>query len=147
MNMLEGLSSAIGSVGEDVKTFVQEKPIGAAALGAVAIGGTALGVAAVVRKKRKKKKVAKKKKVKRKVKKKRKLKFGSPAWRKKYIKKKKRKISPKYARTAGKRKDTSTRRIRMTKHGQPYVILKSGKARFIKKSSARRSRKLKGGRY
>ena len=62
-------------------------------------------------------------------------------------KKKKKRISPKYARTAGKRKDTSTRRIRMTKHGQPYVILKSGKARFIKKSSAKRSRKLKGGRY
>lgn len=55
--------------------------------------------------------------------------------------------SYKYARTAGKRKDTSTRRIRMTKNGQPYVILKSGKARFIKKSSARSSRKRKGGRY
>jgi len=53
----------------------------------------------------------------------------------------------KYARTAGKRKDTSTRRIRMTKNGQPYVIMKSGKARFISKSSARLSRKRKGGRY
>ena len=53
----------------------------------------------------------------------------------------------KYARTAGKRKDTSTRRIRMTKNGQPYVILKSGKARFISKASARASRKRKGGRY
>lgn len=53
----------------------------------------------------------------------------------------------KYARTAGKRKDTSTRRIRMTKNGQPYVILKSGKARFISKASARNSRKRKGGRY
>jgi len=53
----------------------------------------------------------------------------------------------KYARTAGKRKDTSKRRIRMTKTGQPYVILASGKARFIKKTSARLSRKRKGGRY
>jgi hypothetical protein len=44
-------------------------------------------------------------------------------------------------------KDRSTRRIRMTKHGQPYVILKSGKAKFIKKSYARASRKRKGGRY
>lgn len=52
-----------------------------------------------------------------------------------------------YARTAGKRRDTSTRRIRMTKNGQPYVILKSGKARFISKKSARASRKRKGGRY
>jgi len=44
-------------------------------------------------------------------------------------------------------KDRSTRRIRMTKHGQPYVIMKSGKAKFIKKSSARASRRRKGGRY
>lgn len=53
----------------------------------------------------------------------------------------------KYARTAGKGKDTSSRRIRMTKTGQPYIILASGKARFIKKSSARNSRRRKGGRY
>jgi len=44
-------------------------------------------------------------------------------------------------------KDRSTRRIRMTKHGQPYIILASGKARFISKRSARASRKRKGGRY
>lgn len=49
--------------------------------------------------------------------------------------------------TAGKGKDTSTRRIRFTKNNQPYIILKSGKARFIKKSSVRRSRRLKGGKY
>lgn len=50
-------------------------------------------------------------------------------------------------RTAGKGKDRSTRRIRYTKKGQPYIILKSGKARFIKMSSAQRSHKQKGGRY
>jgi len=60
---------------------------------------------------------------------------------------KKRKRRNHYARTAGKRKDTSHKRIRMTKHGQPYIILASGKARFIKKSSARNSRRRKGGRY
>lgn len=53
----------------------------------------------------------------------------------------------KYARTARKKKDRSTRRIRMTKNGQPYIILKSGKARFISKKSARSSRKRRGGRY
>ena len=63
------------------------------------------------------------------------------------VRKKTKRKSYKYARTARKGKDTSTRRIRMTKNGQPYVILKSGKARFIKKSSARSSRKRKGGRY
>jgi hypothetical protein len=41
----------------------------------------------------------------------------------------------------------SRRKIRMTKSGQPYIILASGKARFISKSSARRSKRLKGGRY
>jgi membrane protein YqaA with SNARE-associated domain len=49
--------------------------------------------------------------------------------------------------TAGKRKDTSHRRIRYTKTGQPYVILASGKARFIKKTSAKRKHKMKGGYY
>ena len=49
--------------------------------------------------------------------------------------------------TAGKRKDTSHRRIRYTKNNQPYVILASGKARFIKKKSVRSSRKRTGGRY
>jgi gas vesicle protein len=52
-----------------------------------------------------------------------------------------------YARTSGKAKDRSHKRIRMTKHGQPYVILASGKARFISKKSARNSRRRKGGRY
>lgn len=50
-------------------------------------------------------------------------------------------------RTAGKGRDRSTKRIRYTKKGQPYVILRSGKARFIKKNSAKRSHKMKGGRY
>lgn len=49
--------------------------------------------------------------------------------------------------TAGKRKDTSHRRIRYTKNGQPYVIMASGKARFIKKKGARTSHRRKGGRY
>ena len=50
-------------------------------------------------------------------------------------------------RTAGKGKDRSNKRIRYTKKGQPYIIMASGKARFIKKSSAKSSHKLKGGRY
>lgn len=50
-------------------------------------------------------------------------------------------------RTAGKGKDRSTKRIRYTKNGQPYILLKSGKAKFIKKKSAKLSHKRKGGRY
>jgi hypothetical protein len=49
--------------------------------------------------------------------------------------------------TAGKGKDRSHKRIRYTKNGQPYIIMASGKARFIKKKGARRSHRTKGGRY
>jgi len=49
--------------------------------------------------------------------------------------------------TAGKGKDRSHKRIRYTKNGQPYIIMASGKARFIKKSGARKSHRTKGGRY
>jgi len=45
------------------------------------------------------------------------------------------------------RKLTSHRRIHKTKTGQPYIILASGKARFIKRKSARISKKRRGGRY
>ena len=59
----------------------------------------------------------------------------------------KRKKGRRTPRTAGKGKDRSRRRIRYTKNGQPYVITGSGKAKFIKKSSAKRSHRQKGGRY
>jgi len=36
-------------------------------------------------------------------------------------------------------------KIRFTKKGQPFIITRSGKAKFIKKSSAKRAKKLKGG--
>lgn len=49
--------------------------------------------------------------------------------------------------TAGKRQDTSHRRIRYTKNNQPYIIMASGKARFISKKSVRTSRKRSGGKY
>lgn len=49
--------------------------------------------------------------------------------------------------TAGRGRDTSIRRIRYTKNRQPYIILRSGKARFISKKSARSSHKRIGGRY
>lgn len=63
-------------------------------------------------------------------------------------KKTKSKISKKCKKT---RKRTTKRspqkRIRHTKKGQPYIILSSGKARFIKKSSAKSRKKRKGGYY
>jgi len=50
-------------------------------------------------------------------------------------------------RTAGKGRDRSSKRIRYTKKGQPYIIQRNGRAKFIKKSSAKRSHSQKGGRY
>jgi len=75
----------------------------------------------------------------------RKLKFGSKAWRKRYSGKKRRKQRKPH--TAGKRKDTSHRRIRYTKNNQPYIIQSNGRARFISKRSVSSSRKRKGGKY
>lgn len=49
--------------------------------------------------------------------------------------------------TAGKRKDTSHKRIRYTKNGQPYIIKGDGRARFISMKSAKSSHKRKGGKY
>jgi Flp pilus assembly protein TadB len=49
--------------------------------------------------------------------------------------------------TAGKRKDRSRKRIRYTKNGQPYIILASGKSKFISLKSAKSSHKRQGGKY
>lgn len=140
-NVVSSLTDAAGNI---TAPQVAIATVSGAAIG----GGVAIGIAAV---KKKRKKTSKRKSKKRSSKskkrsKKRKLKFGSKAYRKKYLGKK-RKHRQKKPHTAGKRRDTSHRRIRYTKNNQPYVILPSGKARFIKKSSARASRKRKGGRY
>lgn len=125
----ELFSNGVGAASD----FIRANPVtaGVSLAGGLAAGAT---IVQVVRKKKaatKKKKAAKKKTTKRKSK-------------KKVVR---RKTKQKKPHTAGKGKDTSTRRIRYTKNNQPYVILKSGKARFIKKSSAKRSKKRKGGRY
>ncbi len=132
MDVLNSLSTAnLSNLKSGVNDFVTENKnalaIGGAGAAGIVIGGI-IGTA-VARKTTKKKY------------KKTKSKSKSSS------KKKSKSRRYKYARTAGKGKDRSTKRIRMTKNGQPYVILKSGKARFIKKSSARLARKRKGGRY
>lgn len=122
MGLNDGLTSAINTA-----TGLMSNPLVAAAGGAVAGGavvGTAFALSSASKTKRRK---------------------TSKSTKKRKSGKTKRKI--KYARTARKRKDTSHKRIRMTKNGQPYVIMASGKARFISKSSARNSRRRKGGRY
>lgn len=131
--MAISISNVKSIVGGALET-IRQNPIATvgAVAGSTALVGGGLVVAKAVSKR--------KKSTKRKTTKKRKS-----STRKK-TKKSKRRVR-KTPHTAGKGKDRSTRRIRQTKNGQPYIILKSGKARFIKKSSARASRKRKGGRY
>lgn len=123
---------------DGVTQIIAANPVASTAIAAgtgLAVGTTA-GViigAKVASKKRKKK-----------TKKKRKKTTKKNGRRRKKTRRSKGRRTP---RTAGKGKDRSTKRIRYTKNGQPYVIMRSGKARFIKKSSAKRSHKRKGGRY
>jgi len=121
------LTDGIGAIFNDAKSLLSNPvatAVGGAVLGSAVTGAVIAGVTSS--KKRSRKKSSKKRSTKRKSKKKKKT---------------------KYARTAGKGRDRSTKRIRMTKSGQPYIILASGKARFISKASARNSRRRKGGRY
>jgi len=120
---LDSLQNGLSNALTDTKSVFSTNT--AAVIGGSVLGGALIGASVVGLAKRKTKRRSKAKKT----------------------KKRSKKRKTKYARTAGKRKDTSRKRIRMTKSGQPYIILASGKARFIKKSSARNSRKRKGGRY
>jgi hypothetical protein len=131
--------SGVVSLVSSAEQFIKDNigTIGAG-VGGLAVG-SALGVATGLKMARARRKTTRKRKTRK----------SHPATRKK---RKTRRIQHKRRvrrtpRTAGKRKDTSHKRIRHTKKGQPYIILASGKARFIKKSSARQSRKRKGGKY
>lgn len=66
--------------------------------------------------------------------------------RKKATKKTKRTKKTK-KRKSTKKKKVNTRKIKYTKKGQPYVLNSKGQAKFIKKKSAKLSKKRKGGRY
>lgn len=130
--IMRGKETIAGGI-ESTSEFVRKHPV----TSPVAIGGGILaGVAAIqiVRTKRKSSASATRTKKKKKT-------------AKAITKKTKKRSKQKQPHTAGKGKDTSTRRIRFTKNNQPYLILASGKARFIKKSSVKRMRKLKGGKY
>jgi len=123
----------------DVLGYIKANPgivTGGAVAAAAVIG---LGTAAVIRSKNKKRKSKRTSKAR----KKRYTRVSS----KRVSRTKKRKGQRYTPHTAGKRRDRSMKRIRYTKNGQPYVIMASGKARFIKKKSAKTSRKRTGGRY
>jgi hypothetical protein len=126
---LVAIGDELKDAGTDIYNTIKDNPLLSAGVATAAVVGTVATVAAISGSKKKPSKSKSKSK------------------KRRASSKKSRKKSYKYARTAGKGKDRSTRRIRMTKNGQPYVIMASGKARFISKKSARLSRKRKGGRY
>lgn len=131
----DGISQVLRAKAGDLLQTIRENPLQTAGLvTAPVLGGLAVRQ---VFKRRKKRKTSRKRKT---IKRKRSRRSNGR-------KRKTKRRRYKYARTAGKRKDTSTRRIRQTKNGQPYIILASGKAKFISRRSARLSRKRKGGRY
>ena len=154
---MDGLQTSLEGIEQNVKNILTSKAFQIGGAGVGIVGAGLLG-ASVIRKRAKSRKKSVKKRKSTSRKRKSKLKFGSPAWRKKYMKKsahskrKKRtahthKKGQKKPHTAGGRRDRSTKRIRYTSKNQPYILLKSGRARFIKKSSVARRRKLKGGSY
>ena len=125
-------SDVISGVGEATE-FVRKNPV-TSSVGVA--GGVLAGITAVqiVRKARKKPAKAKKSYVRARPKRK------APLKRKK--KPAKRVRLTKTKKWYGKSKN---KKIYKTKKGQPYVLLASGKARFIKKVRATRMRKTKGG--
>jgi hypothetical protein len=128
MTILETINNTLG----EAKDFVTGNQTAFITGGAGLAVGAALGAGAVALSNRKKSNKRKSSKSKSKRKRSAKRSTGRGA---------------KKRRRNGKSRKTSLRRIHRTKTGQPYIILASGKARFIKKSSARASRKRKGGRY
>ena len=122
-------SSVIQGVGSATE-FIRKNPVTSSVgvAGGILAGGT---VVQIIRKKRAKARTAKKK-----VTRSRKKKLTT-----------RRKVSKKKQGAAHhhRGKHRGTKAIHVTKKGQPYIILANGRARFIKKSSAKRMRKLKGG--
>lgn len=135
---VSGVSQQIGSAQE----FVRKHPV----TSAVTVGGGALagaGIVQIIRKARKKTSKAKasSKKPRRKSKSKRKKYFGHTkrGWKLDRAKRSKEKHELAYQRRKRKGKTSKKRigKIYYTKKGQPYKIMASGKARFIKKTKRR----------
>jgi len=125
-----------------VTEFIRRNPITAGAIGITGATIVGLGVVAGARKIAQKRTLLPSRKKKKKVKRKAKL-----TKRQRFVRKIKKRPGRQTPYTAGARKDRSRKRIRYTKKGQPYVITASGKAKFIKKAGAKRSHRMKGGRY
>jgi len=131
-SIADGLQSGIG----EAVSFVAEHPIGVA----VGAAGTALAAGGIVALATS----GTKKKAKRKARKK--ITHTSRGWKSDRARRSKQKWEVAYQKRKRKlkrrgRKGSHRRGTHYTKNGQPYIILKSGKARFIKKHSKRRHKR------
>ena len=137
--MLEGLSNLLGDLTEkvggalqDVKIFITEKPVVSAAIGTGIVGAGASAVGVAVAKRRTKKKSKKKTSKGRS----RDRKYISKQKHETAYQKRRKRLGKKTYGKRYKKRSKSKKRVGktyFTKKGQPYKIMASGKARFIKK--------------
>ena len=123
--LLSKIPDLPGTWDDKVKTFISDHPIATTVGvvgGAAAVAGIAYGLT-----KKKKKKTTKKKAAKRTTKRKAAKKKAKPRTSKRRTRKSGYGSEAAYNRKGGKK-------VYKTKNGQPYILLASGKARFIKKS-------------
>lgn len=117
----------------DITGFIADNPI-ATAVGAGVVGlGTGVAIAAALGGKTKKK-------TRKSSSKRRRITHTKRGWKQDRKRRSKQKWEVAYQKRKKKRSSKSKRGIHYTKKGQPYKILASGKARFIKKTK-RRTRK------
>lgn len=115
-------SGALGSADE----FIRKNPVTSTATlaGGALLGGTIVQIARKARKK-----------------------SGATKTKSKTFTKRKKAKKPKTTSKKKTNKSKSRKKIHHTKTGQPYIILASGKARFISKKSEKLRKKRKGGYY
>lgn len=109
-----------------VQDLLRNHPAVGGLVGGAAIGVTGAGIVNIIGKAVKKRKAKKK----------------STTTRRKTTKRKTKKTTRKSTKP---KRYSSNKKIRHTKNGQPYIILPSGKARFISKKSEKLRKKRKGG--
>ncbi len=129
MVSISELENGISGIGEDLGVFLN-KPIGAAiggaVVGAALTGATIAGVTALKNKSKKSVSKARSKS--------KRISHTKRGWKQDRARRSKQKWEVAYQKRKKKKKSRKSRTgIHFTKNGQPYKILKSGKARFIKK--------------
>jgi glycerol kinase len=125
---LDNLTEGVSNLVQTTIGAIKDNPV----TSAVAVGGVALGaagVAGLVVSSRKKKRVSKNRSSRKRG---RRIKHTRRGWKQDRKRRSKQKWEVAYQRR--KRKSKSKRGIKYTKKGQPYRIMASGRARFIKKS-------------